>query len=464
MQWVYKVARDLLPFSSGVYGADLGPDPRDAALAAQAFGLNGPRLARLKHSLDPRNVLAYACPLPKATRTPKLIVLVTGKSCVGKDYCADHWVNVFTRHYLTARLGSISDTIKREYAVLSGADLDSLLRDRAYKEQHRPALTTLYKQQLQQRPWLPEAQFLHVVHGAPDIDVLLITGMRDESPVTAFSHLVPYSRLLEVRVDSSETTRRARLEHCRSIDDVDQSRGPNGDECGRPNTNAADRSPSLIFSNDTAGNELAGNFAESYLLPFFHEDLQQLADMVRHIPDFPRPGIEFRHVLDICQQPEGLTLCTSLLQSHFTGDWAKVDLLISCEAGGFVFGSALAERVNRPLVLIREAGKLPPPTVSVGKYPSNISSSALDDAKEKCFEMSLNVIPRGGCFVVVDDVLATGRTLCAVLSLLAKADISSGNISVLTVAEFPVHRGRELLRQCGFGRVSFQSLLVFGCA
>jgi hypothetical protein len=66
VQWVYKVASDLLPLSSGTYGADLGPDPRDAALAAKAFGPNLPRLARLKKSLDPYNVLAYACPLPEA--------------------------------------------------------------------------------------------------------------------------------------------------------------------------------------------------------------------------------------------------------------------------------------------------------------------------------------------------------------------------------------------------------------
>jgi hypothetical protein len=58
VQWVYNVVKDLLPVSSGVYGADLGPDPRDAMLAVKAFGPNRPRLALLKHGLDPGNVLA----------------------------------------------------------------------------------------------------------------------------------------------------------------------------------------------------------------------------------------------------------------------------------------------------------------------------------------------------------------------------------------------------------------------
>lgn len=89
VQWVYDTANDLLPLSSGTYGADLGPDPRDAVLAAKAFGPNLPRLVRLKASLDPHNVLAYACPIPKGKTDPMLIILVTGESCAGKDYCAD---------------------------------------------------------------------------------------------------------------------------------------------------------------------------------------------------------------------------------------------------------------------------------------------------------------------------------------------------------------------------------------
>jgi adenine phosphoribosyltransferase len=467
MRWVYNVARDLLPFSSGVYSADLGPDPRDAALAAKAFGPNRPRLARLKHCLDPTNVLACACPLPKAPTGQKLIILVTGESCAGKDYCADIWVSMFitcTHKSLTARAVSISDAIKQEYAAATGADLNRLLWDRAYKEQHRPALTMLFQNQVRQRPRLPEEHFLNVVYGAVDVDVLLITGMRDEAPVAALSHLVPDSRLIEVRVKASEETRRIGR-GCHSGDDDGRANKDNKDNNkGRSNLTALDYRPNLIFDNDTTGNEAAKGFSARYLLPFFHEDLQRLANMVRLVPGFPRPGIEFRHVLEISQQPGGLALCTSLLQSHFTGDWAKVDVVACCEAGGFVYASALASRINLPLALIREAGKLPPPTVSVIKSPSHISSSACNDSGEKRIEMDRDVVPRGASVVVVDDVLATGGTLCAVLQLLDEAGIGAEDVSIMVVAEFPVHRGRELLRRRGFGRVNIQSLLVFGGA
>ncbi|RFU80835.1 phosphoribosyl transferase domain [Trichoderma arundinaceum] len=470
MSWVYDVARNLLPLSSGAYGADLGPDPRDVALAATAFGPNRPRLARLKRRWDPRNILAYACPLPEAPMEPKLIILVTGESCAGKDYCADVWASLFTKDIqrsLSARAVSISEATKREYAAATGADLNALLNDRAYKEQHRPALTAFFQDQVRQRPRLPEEHFLNVVYSAVDVDVLFITGMRDEAPVAALSHLVPDSRLLEVRVKARQETRWARRgPHGGANGDsghFKHNRENNGIN-GNSDSVKIDWCPSLILDNDTTGNEAAERLANRYLLPFFHEDLQRLANMVRPIPDFPRPGIEFRHVLDISQQPGGLALCTSLLQTHFTGDWTKVDAVACCEAGGFIYASALAARADVPLALIREAGKLPPPTISVIKASSHISSAGSSGSREKRIEMGRDVVPRGASVVVVDDVLATGQTLCAVLQLLGEAGISAEHVSVMVVAEFPVHRGRDVLRRRGFGRVNIQSLLVFGGA
>lgn len=460
VRWVYNVAGTLLSLSSGVYGADLGPDPRDAVLAAKAFGPNLPRLGRLKRSLDPHNVLAYACPLPKMPLEQKLIILVTGKSWAGKDYCGDVWVSEFIKcpnRSLKARVVSISHAIKREYATTTGADFSRLLLDRAYKEQHRPALTSFFEAQVRQRPRLREENFLDVVNGAADVDVLVITGIREEAPVTAFSHLVPKSRLLEVYVQASEKTRRIR----RGYHDGDNN--DDGNKDGK--TSGSKLTPlnysALIFNNDTTENEAAERFAKHHLLPFSHEELQRLASMVRSIPDFPRPGIEFRHVLGISQQPGGLVLCTSLLRKHFTNDWTKVYAVASCEVGGIVFASALASQVGVPLLLIREAGRLPPPAVSVVKPPSNISSLASNNWKEKRIEIARDVIPRGASVVVVDDVLATGETLCAVLKLLEETGIVAEDVSIMVVAEFPVHRGRELLRQRGFGRVSIQSLLVF---
>lgn len=78
--------------------------------------------------------------------------------------------------------------------------------------------------------------------------------------------------------------------------------------------------------------------------------------------------------------------------------------------------------------------------------------------------MGWGLIPSGASVVVVDDALATGKTLCAVLRLLDEAGIHAEHVNVMVVAEFPVHRGRELLRRRGFGGAKVQSLLVISGA
>ncbi|OTB02439.1 hypothetical protein M426DRAFT_197696 [Hypoxylon sp. CI-4A] len=452
VRWVYNVVDNLLPLSSGVYGADLGPDPRDAGLAAKAFGPNQQRLVRLKNMLDPCRVLKYAFPLPEAPREPKLIILVTGRSCAGKDYCAGIWVSVFKKARLTGRVVSISDVAKREYAAMSGADLSRLLTDRAYKEQHRPSLTAFFQSQVRQRPGLPKEHFQNVVSSNGDVDVLIITGIREEAAATVLSHLVPNSRVLDVCIIASEETRLFR----------GGKQGYNDDALKDDNGLELDYRPDHIFYHETSGNEEIKKIATKYLLPFFHKDLQKLADIVRTVADFPRRDIQFRHVLDISQRPGGLALSASLLQKHFLGIWSSISAVVACEAGGFIFASALASRVNVPLALIREAGKLPPPTVSVLKAPSHISAATPDLLNEKRIEMERNLVPRGSSVVVVDDVLASGKTLCAVLRLLGEAGINKHNISIMVIAEFPSHKGREFLRQNGFGTVATQSLLVYG--
>jgi hypothetical protein len=317
-RWVYAVAADLLPYSSGVYGADLGPDPRDVALAEQAFGANALRLARLKKTIDSQNVLPYACPLPEVTMLPKLIVLVTGNSFAGKDYCAEIWAsyfNNFEEKMLTVCVASISDATKAGYAASTGASLERLLSDRGYKELHRPALTAFFEAQLMERPNLPEEHFLDVVNGAVGFDMLLITGLRDIAPVAAFSHLVPGCRLIELHVQARRETRRGR-----GASDTDQIACNMDDNDRSPRPKDLEHCPCLLFDNDEAGDRAAKAYSEHKLLRFFHEDLTRLVDMIHVVPDFPEPGLQFHHVLGVSQQPGGLSLCTSLLHTHFSGD------------------------------------------------------------------------------------------------------------------------------------------------
>ncbi|KAF2754343.1 hypothetical protein EJ05DRAFT_457152 [Pseudovirgaria hyperparasitica] len=447
--WVYDTVNSFLPLCSGIYGADLGPDPRDLPLAAKAFGSNRPRLARLKDTLDPYNVLAYACPLPPITQGQKLIVLVSGDTCAGKDYCAKIWadsINACMPKANYAQVISISNQAKKDYAAATpGCDLDQLLYDRAYKEEHRAALTLFWQHQMALNPQLPEEHFLDTVAGAAAADVLFITGIRDDAPVATLSYLVPACRVVEVRVTSSRNVREVRSNGRDKLESM-----------------ALKHRPCLNFENNANGPELAKGFATRYLFPYLHEDLRSLAELVNKVRNFPTPGTDFCHILGIVQRPGGLSLCTSLLQAHFHGSWSDIDAIVSCEAGGFIFASALAIQVKKPLILIRRAGKLPRPTVSVLKPQSYISIVGQTAKEPERLEMDRDALPRGASVAIVDDVLSTGRTMCAVLELLEQTGVSAEKIRILTVAEFPVHRGRQLIQRGGYGRSLVQSLLVFG--
>ena len=107
-------------------------------------------------------------------------------------------------------------------------------------------------------------------------------------------------------------------------------------------------------------------------------------------------GLSFHDVLGISQQPGRLNLCTSLLQSRLAGEWANIDAVACCESGGFVFASPLALQVDAPLLLVGEGGKLPPPTYSVPKPASNISSAIRVSGDRKgTFEIGRNLISEG---------------------------------------------------------------------
>ncbi|KAI0812081.1 hypothetical protein GGR55DRAFT_703960 [Xylaria sp. FL0064] len=462
MQWVYDVVRVLLPLSTGAYGADLGPDPRDASLAAKAFGPNRSRLVRIKSKLDSHKVLAYACPLPEALKEPKFIILTTGKSCAGKDYCANIWAEMCRALTIfTVRVVSISDEAKRAYAAISGADLYRLLNDRAYKEKHRSKLTAFFEEQVHQRPEIRTEHFLSVVRSAANVDVLFITGMRDEAPVATLSHLVPSSRLIDIQVQADERIRRMRYWGQGRVCDNDND----GEKESEDDEKDSNYSPSFIFMNNKTGDKQIKKFARKNLFPYFDGILERLTnDMVRVTPNFPRQGINFRHVLEISQQPGGLRTCVDLFRDRYKGNWDAVGAVVGCEAGGFIFAAPLAIRNNIPMTLIRQAGKLPPPTISVATGPSNISYSLSNNLKEKKIEMGRDAVPKGCQIVVVDDVLATGETLCAVLQLLFMAGVEAKHITVMVIAEFPVHGGRHMLRERGFGKVAIQSLLVYGDA
>ncbi|WP_180027978.1 adenine phosphoribosyltransferase [Acinetobacter sp. YH16032] len=129
---------------------------------------------------------------------------------------------------------------------------------------------------------------------------------------------------------------------------------------------------------------------------------------IRTVQDFPKPGICFFDLTPLFMQ--SITpLTDALIESIPAEQLAEVESFVAVEARGFVLASLLAQRTGKGLLLVRKAGKLPPPVIGVG-YSLEYGMDRL--------EMSADV--QAQKVIIVDDVLATGGTLKAVKQLMDK--------------------------------------------
>ena len=131
---------------------------------------------------------------------------------------------------------------------------------------------------------------------------------------------------------------------------------------------------------------------------------------IRTVQDFPKPGICFFDLTPLFMNNIG-PLTDALIASIPAEKLAEVESFVAVEARGFVLASLLAQRTGKGLVLVRKAGKLPPPVVGVG-YSLEYGLDRL--------EMTADV--QAQKVIIVDDVLATGGTLKAVKQLAEKCD------------------------------------------
>jgi adenine phosphoribosyltransferase len=159
-------------------------------------------------------------------------------------------------------------------------------------------------------------------------------------------------------------------------------------------------------------------------------DCEPLKALVRTVPDFPKPGILFYDITTLLKDPKGFAaLIDALAQYYMDKD---IDLVLGIEARGFIFGPALAYRLNAGFVPVRKPRKLPGPTVRV-TYDLEYGSDAL--------EIHVGAIQPGQRVVLVDDLLATGGTMEATIKLVQQL---GGKIAGLGFAiELDFLKGRD---------------------
>jgi adenine phosphoribosyltransferase len=133
----------------------------------------------------------------------------------------------------------------------------------------------------------------------------------------------------------------------------------------------------------------------------------QIADLVRAVPDFPKPGILFRDITPLLADAAGFAAAVDGLASLIVPH--RPQGLAAIESRGFIFGAALAQRMSLPLLLVRKPGKLPRRTVSLS-YQLEYGSD--------CVEMHADEIVSGQRYALIDDVIATGGTAAAAAGLI----------------------------------------------
>lgn len=162
------------------------------------------------------------------------------------------------------------------------------------------------------------------------------------------------------------------------------------------------------------------------------ETLGYVKSKIRDIPDFPTPGITFKDITPLLADPRAFHIVLDSIAERLIGE--HVDAIVGVEARGFIFGGALAARLNASFVPARKPGKLPSKSDRVA-YKTEYSTAEL--------EMHVDSIRKGARVVVVDDVLATGGTAKASADLVAG---QGGEVVAYTfVIELGFLGGRKVL-------------------
>ncbi len=160
--------------------------------------------------------------------------------------------------------------------------------------------------------------------------------------------------------------------------------------------------------------------------------MKKVEDYVRSIPDFPEPGIIFRDVTTILQDADGLHLAVDEILDMLKD--VDFDVVVGPESRGFIFGVPVAYAAHKGFVPVRKKGKLPCETVSM-EYDLEYGSAVIEIHKD--------AIKPGQKVVIVDDLIATGGTIEAIIKLIE--GLGGEVVKICFVIELAGLKGREKL-------------------
>lgn len=168
--------------------------------------------------------------------------------------------------------------------------------------------------------------------------------------------------------------------------------------------------------------------------------MQALKERIRHVPDFPKPGILFYDITTLLKDGDGFRMAVDAMAAPYRD--AGVDVVVGIESRGFIFGSAVADRLKTGFAPVRKPGKLPSKTRRAS-YSLEYGTDSL--------EIHDDAVKPGQRVLVVDDLLATGGTASAATSLVRglKGDV----VGLQFLIELVGLNGREKLKSEKVGAV-----------
>ncbi len=162
--------------------------------------------------------------------------------------------------------------------------------------------------------------------------------------------------------------------------------------------------------------------------------MEALKQIIRDIPDFPKPGVLFKDITPLLGDPVQFTKVVDHLKERYTGK--KIDHVVGIEARGFIFAATLAYALGAGCVIVRKPGKLPYKTFKQ-TYELEYGSDAV--------EMHQDALKNGERVVVIDDVLATGGTMTATVDLI-RGNFKAEIVEVAFIIELEFLNGRDKLK------------------
>ena len=160
--------------------------------------------------------------------------------------------------------------------------------------------------------------------------------------------------------------------------------------------------------------------------------MNDLKALIREVPDFPKPGINFYDITTLLKHPDGLRQTVDALANEYDGE--KVDTVIGVEARGFIFAPALAYHLGAGFVPVRKPKKLPAECASIS-YDLEYGQDTL--------EIHRDAVGNGHRVIIADDLLATGGTAKAVCDLVE--GLGGTVVGLVFVVELEFLPGRQKL-------------------